>query len=106
MQAITLKLKAGPASPGLPGSDSGTGGGESAAGGQHRGGGAPSIHGSVKWAPLSSTRRIGSGGEGAAHTLLVSIAPFIVVTGHMCATTQSCLDVLSLLAFSGPGVAT
>lgn len=64
VQAITLKLKAGPASPGLPGADSGSGGGgESAAGGQHRGGGVPHNHGSVKWAPLSNTRRIGSGGE-------------------------------------------
>jgi len=72
MQAITLKLKAGPASPGLPGAESGTGGGESVAGGQHRSGGAPPKTGSVKWAPLSSTRRIGSGGEGASHTTSVS----------------------------------
>lgn len=62
VQAITLKLKAGPASPGVLGTDGGSGGGDSVAGG-HRGGGAQPNHGSVKWAPLSTTRRIGSGGE-------------------------------------------
>ena len=64
VQAITLKLKAGPASPGVLGTDGGSGGGDSAVGGQHRGGGAQPHHGSIKWAPLSTTRRIGSGGEG------------------------------------------
>ncbi len=91
VQAITLKLKAGPASPGLPGSDSGTGGSESAAGGQHRGGGAPSNHGNVKWAPLSNTRRIGSGGKGDSHN------PFVLT----CSVILS--YVLSLLAFSPAG---
>lgn len=61
VQAITLKLKAGPASPVL-GTDNG---GDSVVGGQHRGGGGKPNHGSVKWAPLSTTRRIGSGGEGS-----------------------------------------
>lgn len=57
---MTLKLKAGPASPGsLTEGASGV-----AVGGQHRGGGGQPHHGSVKWAPLSTARRIGSGGEG------------------------------------------
>lgn len=64
VQAITLKLKGGPASSsGVLGTDGGSGGGDSIVGGQHRGGGGQPNHGSVKWAPLSTTRRIGSGGK-------------------------------------------
>ncbi|CAN0113390.1 unnamed protein product [Ectocarpus sp. 6 AP-2014] len=58
VQALTLKLKAGPASPG----SLAEGAGGVAVGGQHRGGGGQPHHGSVKWAPLSTARRIGSGG--------------------------------------------
>lgn len=63
VQAITLKLKAGPASPGVLSTDGGSGSGDSTVGGQHRGGGVQPNHGSMKWAPLSTTRRLGSGGE-------------------------------------------
>lgn len=70
MQAMALKLKAGPASPGALalGADGGgsSSGGDSVVGGQLSAGrGAQPNHGgSVKWAPLSNTRQIGSGGEG------------------------------------------
>lgn len=64
--ALMLKLKSGPASPGaLVAVDSGSNGGEvTTIGGHHRCGGMQPHHGSVKWAPPWTTRRIGSGGEG------------------------------------------
>lgn len=64
MPALMLKLKSGPASPGaLVAVDGGSGGGDAAMGGHHRCGGGQPHHGSVKWAPPWTTRRIGSGGE-------------------------------------------
>ncbi|CAM9802115.1 unnamed protein product [Ectocarpus sp. 13 AM-2016] len=59
VQALTLKLKAGPAAPGSLAEGPG---GVAVGGGQHRGGGGQPHHGSVKWAPLSTARRVGSGG--------------------------------------------
>ncbi|CAM9822517.1 unnamed protein product [Scytosiphon promiscuus] len=61
--ALMLKLKSGPASPGALGAvDGGSGGGDTAMGGHHRCGGVQPHHGSAKWAPPWTTRRIGSGG--------------------------------------------
>lgn len=66
VEAITLKIKKGPASPGATSAENSSLGGTTV-GGQDRGGAQPHHNNNVKWAPFSAARRMSTGGEGIVH---------------------------------------